>query len=71
LAKKDSWFSKPDVIVISNRLNELKPVYEQWDISIGELKAVFTERGDDPGKANQFAPNRGEWKRLHDQVFTW
>ncbi len=61
--KEDTWLSKPDFSVITENLNQLKPLYEQWDQSIAELRAVYTERGEIRRiRANQYAPNRAEWR---------
>ncbi len=67
--KEESWFSKPDSAVIADKLNQLKPLYDQWEKSLAELRAVYTERGDSPDRANQFAPNRAEWNALYNKAF--
>ena len=71
LDKEQSWFSKPDLIAISNLLNDLKPMYEQWDKSVGDLKGVLQESGANPDAANQYGPNRAKWTSIHDSVFHW
>jgi Domain of unknown function (DUF4157) len=71
LDKEQNWFSKPDLIAISNLLNDLKPMYEQWDKSVGELKGVLQESRANPDSANQYGPNRTKWNTIHDSVFHW
>jgi hypothetical protein len=67
LSKKDSLIRTPDSIVMMEKLNELLPLYAQWDQSIAELKAIYVERGESADRANQYAPNRAEWNALHAQ----
>jgi len=67
LKKSESWFSKPDPIVMANKLNALLPLYDAWDKSVAELKQVFKERGENPDRANQYAPNRAEWQNLYNK----
>jgi hypothetical protein len=72
LKKESAWFSKPDVIEIAHKLNALKPLYEQWDKSVAQLKELFIERGEaNPDRANGYGPNRTEWNALHKRVFIW
>lgn len=71
LEKEKSWFSKPDVIRIAYLLNDLKPMYEQWEKSIGDLRNVLKDAGQSPDLANQYGPDRARWKSIHDKVFTW
>jgi Domain of unknown function (DUF4157) len=72
LKKESSWFSKPDVIVIAYNLNDLLPLYDQWDKTVAQLKELFTERGEaNPDRAKGYGPNRTEWNALHKRVFIY
>ena len=67
--KEQSWFSKPDIYEIVRLLNDLKPLYGQWDKTVAQLKEVFTERGESSDRANSYGPNRAEWNALHKRFF--
>ena len=69
--KEQSWFSKPDIIRISNLLNDLLPMYKEWDKSVEELKGILQESGVGPDQANQYAPNRAKWNAIHSKEFPW
>jgi predicted nucleic acid-binding protein len=67
--KANSWFSKPDSIVIMNKLNDLKSMYEEWNKSINELRGFYQASGGSADQANAFAPNRARWQALYDKAF--
>jgi hypothetical protein len=67
------WYRNTDAIATIQKLNTLQREYEQWDLTVNELKAVFKERGDDEGRADQYAPDRAGWKarRYHKELTKW
>jgi hypothetical protein len=67
-AKKDNFFSKPDVIVIAKKLTELKnKVYPEWDAALADTRTAASEAGE---SANDLpTPARGWWQKLHDLTF--
>jgi hypothetical protein len=68
LDKKNHLFSgKPDGMVMSEKLNQLRDSYGAWDEWVKQVRSVFQERGDSPDKANHYAPNRQRYNDLHNQ----
>jgi hypothetical protein len=67
-AKKDNFFGKPDVIVIAQKLTELKNnVYPEWDAALADTRTAASEAAE---SANDLpTPARGWWQKLHDLTF--
>src|SRR5688500_16484245 len=44
-------------------------VYPHWDSIVEQLRTVYRERGEDPRRADQFAPNRARLTELNTKAF--
>lgn len=71
MAKSDSWFSKPDVIVIAQRLNDLRDkVYPSWERVYAEAVESAAQAGLPAPKApDEPKPAREWWQHLYDLTF--
>lgn len=70
-AKADSWFRKPDIVVIMNQLNELRDkVYPAWDRAYQETVEAAKKAGlPEPKEPTEPKPARAWWRKLHDITF--
>jgi hypothetical protein len=62
------WGKLVKTIRIFNLLNKTRDSYPKWDRMVDKLREVYKERGESPDRANQFAPNRGQWQALRDKA---
>jgi hypothetical protein len=53
---------------IVSRLNRLNTDYEQWDLFVQQLEAIYQERGEDPEKGGRLSPDRSKWQSLAARV---
>jgi hypothetical protein len=51
-----------------NMLNDLKASYVKWKEQLNELRQVYQERGEDPARANQYAPDENRWNEVNHRV---
>jgi hypothetical protein len=57
-----------DRVFIFNKLNSLKPLYKSWDEAIAQLRDAYPKIGDEPSRADRFAPNRTRWNDINGRA---
>lgn len=63
------WYRKADIAHISGRLTYMRDhLYVEWDQSVAKLKEIDQARGKDPGRDNQFAPDRAAWTQRYNRM---
>jgi hypothetical protein len=63
------WYRKADIGYIAGRLKYMEGhLYVEWDKSVVKLREIFKARGDDPEKANEFAPNRDAARQQYNRA---
>jgi hypothetical protein len=58
-------------IEMAKALTAVKGSYASWDEAIEKLKASYQELGQEPAKAETFAPDRKQWDAVNAQWNAW
>jgi hypothetical protein len=62
---KSELESRRGELSVITKLRGVQASYEQWDMLVKELRSLYEERGANPDRANEFAPDRAQWQALY------